>query len=179
MTASSVCVGVVIGAKGVRGEVRIKSFTAVPRDVASYGPLSSEDGRVFPVKFAGVTKDAVILTLDGVTDRDAAEILKGTRLYVARSALPKPEDGRYYHSDLVGLEARLTSGEVRGKVTAVLNFGAGDLLEVARPGGDSELIPFSAAAIADVDLAGGVVTVTPLPGLFDDETEGSEDETLP
>ena len=168
MTDRKVCVGVVIGAKGVRGEVRIKSFTDSPRDVGAYGPVTTEDGREFDVKVAGAVKDVVTARLNGVGDRDAAEALKGVELYVARAAMPPPEEGRYYHTDLVGLAAKLTTGEDLGTVSAVHNYGAGDILEVKRPEGETEFIPFTPAAIAAVDVAGGTVTITPLPGLFDD-----------
>jgi 16S rRNA processing protein RimM len=135
------------------------------------------DGRRLGLSIVGQAKDTVIGRLAGVSDRTAAEALKGAQLFVDRAALPEPEDG-YYHADLIGLAVVLTSGERRGQVAAVLNFGAGDILEVARPDGDTEFIPFSAAAIAAVDVAGGTVTVNPLPGLFDDE-EGSADVKTP
>lgn len=185
MTGRKVCVGVVIGAKGVRGEVRIKSFTASPGDIGAYGPVTTPDGRTFKLKVAGFAKDAVTVKLEGVADRSAAEALKGTELYVDRAALPPPEDGSYYHADLIGLEARLATGEAGGaalgEVTAVFNFGAGDVLEVKRPpggekGGETELIPFPGPAIERVDLAAGTITIVPLPGLFDDgeENEGED-----
>jgi 16S rRNA processing protein RimM len=176
MTGRKVCVGVVIGAKGVRGEVRIKSFTASPGDIAAYGPVTTTDGRTFKLKVAGFAKDAVTVRLEGVADRDAAEAMKGTELYVDRAALPPPEDGSYYHADLIGLAAVLTTGEVLGEVTAVFNFGAGDVLEVKRPNGETELIPFPGPAVEKVDLAAGTITIVPLPGLFDDGTEAPEEE---
>ena len=178
MTAPRVCVGVIAGAKGIRGEVRIKSFTEDPRDVGSYGPVTSGDGRKFVLKVTGTAKEMVTGRLDGIDDRDAAEALKGTQLFVERAALPKPEDGSYYHADLIGLVVRLTTGEWRGTVSAVFNFGAGDVLEIARPDGDTELVPFSEAAVVKVDIAGGEIVMNPLPGLFeDDETEDTKGET--
>ncbi|TAL01369.1 MAG: 16S rRNA processing protein RimM [Rhodospirillaceae bacterium] len=164
-----VCVGAVVGAKGVRGEVKIKSFTATPGDVGAYGPVTTEDGRTFQVRVSSWAKDIVTAQLAGVADRNAAEALTGVRLYVDRAALPAAEDGSYYHADLIGLTARLTDGEVVGKVSAVFNFGAGDMLEVTRPGGATELIPFTGPAIAGVDVAAGTVTIAPLPGLFADD----------
>jgi 16S rRNA processing protein RimM len=168
-------VGVILGAKGLRGEVRIKSFTENPRDVGAYGPVRLGEGRAVGLKVTGATKDAVIGRLEGIADRDAAEALKGVQLFVDRSALPATE-GSYYHADLVGLALKLTTGETRGRVSAVFNFGAGDMLEVTRTDGDTELVPFSAAAIAAVDMAGGVVTANPLPGLFDDVDDDSDDD---
>lgn len=177
MKVRKVCVGAVIGAKGVRGEVRIKSFTASPGDIGAYGPVATEDGRQFRLKVTGFAKDAVTARLDGIADRDAAEALKGTQLYVDRAALPPPEDGSYYHTDLIGLAARLTTGESLGEVTAVFNFGAGDMLEVTKPAngdkaGDTELIPFPGPAIETVDVAAGTIVIVPLPGLFDDGEDG-------
>jgi 16S rRNA processing protein RimM len=175
MAGRKVCVGAVIGAKGVRGEVRIKSFTAAPGDIGAYGPVATEDGRQFRLKVTGSAKDIVTAKLDGVADRNAAEALKGTQLYVDRAALPPPEDGSYYHADLIGLAARLTTGEALGEVTAVFNFGAGDMLEVTKPDGEADLIPFPGPAIETVDLAAGTIVIVPLPGLFDD---GEDDEAM-
>jgi 16S rRNA processing protein RimM len=173
--SAQVCIGAVVGAKGVRGEVRIKSFTADPRDVGAYGPVTTDDGRTFDIRVTGMAKETVVARLGGVDDRNAAEALKGAQLYVARSELPPPEQGSYYHADLIGMAARLvteTGDEALGKVSAVFNFGAGDMLEVAKDGGETVLVPFSDAAIAGVDIVAGVVRIVPLPGLFgDDETE--------
>ncbi len=175
--------GVVIGAKGVRGEVRVKSFTTNPRDVGAYGPVILRkgdlgEGTAAEFRVTGVANgDVVVGRLAGVEDRNAAEALKGVQLFVARERLPKAEDGSYYHADLIGLVATVTTGETRGKISAVFNFGAGDVLEITRPDGETEMIPFSAAVIAAVDLAAGTVTVNPLPGLFDEgETEETEKE---
>jgi 16S rRNA processing protein RimM len=162
---------VIVGAKGIRGEVRIKSFTEDPRSVGAYGPVTLGDGRKFALKVTGTAKETVTGRLDGIGDRDAAEALKGAQLFVERASLPKPEDGSYYHADLIGLVVTLTTGERRGTVSAVFNFGAGDVLEVARPDGDTELLPFSEAAVAKVDVAGGAIVMNPLPGLFDDEED--------
>ncbi len=165
-----VCVGAVTGAKGIRGEVHIKSFTAEPADIGAYGPVTTSDGRVFKLKVVGVAKDVVTARLDGIADRNAAEAMKGVQLFVERSRLPPPEDGTYYHADLIGLAARLETGEALGTVTAVLNYGGGDILEVTRPDHETELIPFG-IGIAGVDVAGGVVTIAAVPGLLDDGSE--------
>ena len=171
-----ICVGAIVGAKGVRGEVRIKSFTENPRDVGAYGPVILTDGRKLGLKITGTVKDLVIGRLEGIDDRDAAEAMKGVQLFVERSQLPPPDKGSYYHADLIGLAVKLTTGETRGTVSGVLNFGAGDMIEVARPGGETDLVPFSAQTIASVDMVAGVVTVNPLPGLFGEETD-EEGET--
>lgn len=177
-TSRQVCLGVIVGAKGLKGEVRIKSFTAEPADIAAYGPLASEDGkRRFTVRVTSVSQGVVNAKLDGVPDRTAADRLKGVKLYVDRAALPETDDGVYYHADLIGLRARLTTGEDLGPVVAVQNFGAGDILEVARAGEmETTMVPFTAAAIAEVNVKAGEIRIVPLPGLFDDGDEQDEGE---
>src|SRR5436305_8748806 len=139
-----VCVGVVAGAHGVRGAVRIKSFTANPEDVAGYGPLEDESGRQrFSLRLVGATKGVLIGWLSGVADRDRAEALRGLRLYLARAALPPTEEEEFYHADLIGLAAVLADGAPLGQVKAVHDFGAGDTLEIERPEGPPAMVPFT------------------------------------
>jgi len=164
--ASRVCLGVIVGAKGLRGEVRIKSFTEDPADVAAYGPVSASDGRKFALTVTGTAQGLVTVRLKGVADRNAAEALKGLELYVDRSALPAAEEGSYYHADLIGLDVALATGEELGRVTAVHNFGGGDMIDVKRSDGRSEFVPFNATAVAAVDMAGGRIVINPLPGMF-------------
>ena len=164
-----VCVGAVTGARGLKGEVRIKAFTADPEDVAAYGPVSDESGkRTFRVRVTGRAKDLVIARIDGVDDRDAAEALKGTGLYVARSALPAVEAGTYYHADLIGIGVETVAGERLGKIKAVHNFGAGDVIEVAGTG-RSVMVPFTDRVVTAVDVKMGRVVIEPPKGLFDDD----------
>jgi 16S rRNA processing protein RimM len=174
--SSRVCLGVIVGVKGLRGEVRIKSFTERPADVAAYGPVTTEDGRSFELTVTGAAQGAVTGRLKGVADCNAAEALKGVKLYVDRKALPATDDGTYYHADLVGLAAERAGGERLGKVTAVYNFGAGDMIEVTMADGRTELVPFTEAAVAKVDMAGGKVMINPLPGLFENDSEADERE---
>ena len=163
-----ICLGVIVGVKGVRGEVRIKSFTEDPADVANYGPLASKDGRSFKVQVVGFHQGAVIAKLGGIVDRNAAEALKGVELFVERAKLPAPEDGSFYYADLIGLAAELTDGTALGRVTAVDNFGGGDVMEIEEENGKAVMVPFNPSVIAKVDLAGGKVTLNPVPGLFED-----------
>ncbi|HLY54442.1 MAG TPA: ribosome maturation factor RimM [Stellaceae bacterium] len=168
MSSRRLCVGVVAGAHGIRGGVRIKSFTAVPADVGAYGPVSDEAGaRAFVVKVTGEQKGVVLAKLDGVTTRDAAEALKGMRLYVDRDKLPAAAPDEFYHADLIGLDAALADGSPFGKVAAVWDFGAGDSLEIERPDGTTIMVPFTLAAVPTIDLAGGRIVVDPPSGLFD------------
>lgn len=166
--AGRVCVAEVGAPHGVRGEVRLKPFTADPMAVAAYGPLESEDGarrfRVLGIRPAG---DMLIARLEGVTDRDAAAALRGQRLYVGRERLPPPEEDEFYHADLIGLAVFDTAGRCLGKVTAVQNFGAGDLIEIApAAGGPGVLLPFTKAAVPKVDIAGGRLVADPPEGTF-------------
>ncbi|MDX2143134.1 MAG: ribosome maturation factor RimM [Rhodospirillaceae bacterium] len=169
--SSRICLGVIVGSKGLKGEVRIKSFTADPADIGAYGAVSDEGGtRSWTVRVKGEAKGAVVAALKGVGDRTAADALKGTRLYVDRAALPDPEDGTYYQADLVGLRVQLTTGEEIGNVTAVHNFGAGDILEVGQPGQESgqetTMVPFSNDIVAEMNVKDGFVRIVPIPGLL-------------
>ena len=158
-----VLMGVITGAQGLTGEVRIKSFTADPADFGAYGPLTDEAGeRSFTIETVGAVRGQIVARVEGVEDRTTAEALKGQHLYVPRAELPEPEEDEYYHVDLIGLRAvRLSDGGEIGNVKAVYDFGAGDMLEIARADGQTLLIPFTRAAVPEVDLAGGRVVVDP------------------
>jgi 16S rRNA processing protein RimM len=166
--AGRVCVGAIAGAFGVHGEVRLKSFTAVPEDVAAYGPLETEDGtRRFDVTLTGQANKALVARLSGIDSKEAADALRGTRLHVDRARLPEPEEDEFYHADLVGLEVVDTGGAALGRVTAVLNHGASDLLEIRAPGQSATvLLPFTADDVPTVDLAAGRIVADPPEGLF-------------
>ena len=169
-----VCVGVVTGAHGVRGAVRVKSFTAEPEDVASYGPLEDEaGGRCFTLHLVGSAKGVLIAAIPGIDDRNRAEALRGLRLYLPRSALPPTGEEEYYHADLIGLEAALADGTPVGTVRAVHDFGAGDTLEIARPSGPPVLAPFTRAVVPVVDLDAGRLVLDPPPGLFEPAADDS------
>lgn len=157
---------------GIRGEVRVKSFTADPTALASYGPLTAADGRVFEIERLRPAKGVVIAKFRGVDDRNAAEALNGVELSVERSALPPAEVGEYYHADLIGLEAVDAAGKPLGRVVAVQNFGAGDILEIAPPDGVSLLIPFTNATVPDIDIAGGRLRIV-LPAEIEIQEEQS------
>jgi len=163
-----VCLGIITGAHGVRGQVRVKSFTAEPTGIAGYGPLADERGeRRFALELAGAAKGVLIARIEGVTDRDAAERLKGVRLYLDREALPAPGAEEYYLADLVGLAAALSDGRKLGMVAAVHDFGAGASIEIAADEGAPVVVPFNATAVPVVDIAGGKLVVAPPTGLLD------------
>lgn len=167
-----VCLGIITGAHGVRGAVRVKSFTADPKDVARYGPLEDEKGeRCWSLNLMRGAKGVVVCRVGGVADRTGAEALRGLRLYLPRAALPPPGQDEYYHADLIGLEAALLDGTLLGHVRAVHDFGAGDTLEIARSEGPPAMIPFTRAIVPVVDLAAGRLLVDPPPGLIDPVAE--------
>jgi len=153
--SSRVLLGRIAGAHGIRGEVLIKSFTAAPEDIGAYGALSTADGsRALEIASARTTNKGVVARLVGIADRNAAEALKGTDLYIARDRLPPASDGEFYHADLVGMTAVGPDGTALGEIVAVQNFGAGDLLEVRLAGkAKTELVPFTDDAVPEVDTA--------------------------
>jgi 16S rRNA processing protein RimM len=167
-SGARVCLGQIGAAHGVRGEVRLRSFTSDPAAIADYGPLETEDGRVFEIETLRPAKDHFVVRLSGIRDRDAASALANTRLYVPRERLPETaEPDEFYHADLVGLAVIDRAGTKLGTVVAIHNFGAGDLIEVrADTGGNTELVPFDTTHVPAVDIASGKIVVDPPRGLF-------------
>ena len=159
---------------GIRGEVKLWPFTEDPLAVTNYGPLETKDGaRRFEIEAARPAKDHLVARLKGVADRNAASSLRNTDLFVPRDRLPPIEDAdTFYHADLVGLAAASEDGAALGTVTAIHNFGAGDIIEIAPKSGPSLLLPFTNAVVPTVDLAAGHVVVE-LPG----EIEGDEPDS--
>jgi len=166
--AAPICVARIGAAHGVRGAVKLWTFTEDPLAVTRYGPLSTKDGaRQFEVTHAREARGFLVATLKGVSTRDDAERLNGLELYIAREKLPETEAGEYYHADLIGLAAITVAGEPLGHIIAIHNFGAGDIIEIAPASGPTMLLPFSNAVVPTVDIAGGHVVIE-LP----DEIEG-------
>lgn len=168
-----VCVAQVATAHGVRGALKLRCFTEAPENVTAYGPLCDEAGNeLFSVRVIGQTPGGLIVMADGVNDRDTAEALRGVRLYVPRSHLPEPEEGEFYHEDLTGLVVVDAQGRPLGRVVAVLNFGAGDILEVEEAQGRREMVPFTHEAVPEVDLERGMLRVAePYDALLAGESE--------
>ena len=175
----------VIGAPhGVKGEVRVKTFTADPLALGDYGPLFTKDGRSFEVVDIRPANTVVVVRFKQVKDRNAAEALTGAELFVDRSALPdEGEEDEFYHADLVGLAVRDETGAEIGKIAAVQNFGGGDVLELAMAGRKDVLIPFTQAAVPVVDIEGGFIEVDAVAaGLVDEDeavAEGFDPEQRP
>lgn len=155
-----ICVGAIAGAFGVRGEVRLKSFCAEPADIALYSPVTTEDGRrSFTITLTRPVTGGLGARLSGVTDRDQAEALRGTTLWTDRDALPGLPDDEFYHADLIGLEVVDTGGQILGRVAAIYDHGAGDILEIS--GKVPLLLAFTKEAVPTVDLAAGRIVVDP------------------
>lgn len=170
--------GVIVGVRGIKGDVRIKSFTDEPVAIGDYGTLFDKTGeRRFDLKVLGTQKGVVLARIEGINDRTAAEALKKTELFIERNQLPAPEEDEFYHSDLEGLEAVMVSGDRIGKVIGVFDFGAGPVVEIS----GNVMVPFTRAAVPEVDIEGGKITIDPPDGLFDppgkEEDESVEDET--
>ena len=160
--AQRICVAQIGAPHGVRGEVKLWPFTAEPKSVRDYGPLETEDGATrFEIEAMRAAKDHLVVRLKGVNDRDAAERLTNTKLFVARERLPATDDDdEFYHADLIGLAVTDTEGKALGSVGAIHNFGAGDLVEVKpAQGGTTVLLPFTEATVPVVDIAGRRIVV--------------------
>jgi 16S rRNA processing protein RimM len=169
--AALICVAKIGAAHGVRGEVKLWPFTEDPLAILHYGPLTTKDGaRQFDVLRAREAKDHLVAAFKGVITRDDAARINGIELYIPRDRLPDTEDGEYYHADLIGLRAIDARQQDIGKVAAIHNFGAGDIIEISPPRGPSLLLPFTNVVVPTVDLAAGHVVVE-LP----DEIEGEDD----
>lgn len=168
MSDDLVCVGAIAGAFGVRGEVRLKSFCALPGDIALYAPLLSEDGsQSYAITVNGPIKNGFAAHLGGVETKEQADALSGLRLYAPRDRLPSLPDDEYYYADLIGLQVLDTGGAVLGQVKSVMNHGAGDLLEIYGDGlKDTVLLPFTRALVPTVDLEAQRIIADPPDGLF-------------
>ncbi|KQZ29564.1 16S rRNA processing protein RimM [Mesorhizobium sp. Root552] len=174
----------VIGAAhGIKGELRVKTFTGAPEALGDYGPLSTRDGRIFEVLSIRPAGNVAVVRFKGIDGRTAAEALTGTELFVDRSALPESiEEDEFYQADLIGLAVKDDTGAIIGKVLAVQNFGGGDILDLMVGSRKGVLIPFTQAAVPEVSIAGGFVRIDPIAaGLVEDEDgDGEPDiETAP
>jgi 16S rRNA processing protein RimM len=172
----------VIGAAhGIKGELRVKTFTGAPEALGDYGPLSTRDGRIFEVLSIRPAGNVAVVRFKGIDGRTAAEALTGTELFVDRSALPESiEEDEFYQADLIGLAVKDDTGAIIGKVLAVQNFGGGDILDLMVGSRKGVLIPFTQAAVPEVSIAGGFVRIDPIAaGLVEDEDGEPDIETAP
>ena len=170
---SDVLLGVVIGAQGLKGEVKVKTFTEAPENLAAYGPLHTREGRKLEIAVLRDGNGCAIVRFDGVNTREAAESLKGAELYVSRATLPGTGELEFYHADLLGLRAEDAVGRGIGKVIAIHNFGAGDVIEIARDDENGTvLMPFTREIVPTVDVAQGRIVIA-APEEVEAETKGS------
>lgn len=171
MSDERICVGVLAGAFGVHGEVRVKSFCADPTAIADYGTLWSEDGsKAYDITLSRPISNGFAARISGISTKEQADAAQGEQLFADRNALPSLPDDEFYHADLIGLLVLDTGGKELGRVKAVHNHGAGDVLEVLGPGmRTGVLLPFTRAAVPTVDLTTGRVIADPPAGVFPDE----------
>jgi 16S rRNA processing protein RimM len=181
MADDRILVGVLGAPHGVRGDLRLKSFTQNPLAIAGYAPLSDQSGRrSFAFAAARLVKDdMLVVRIEGVDDRDAAAALTNTRLFVPRDRLPPADEDEFYHADLVGLAVVGRDGTALGSVQAVLDFGAGEILEIRPPDGSRAfMLPFTRAAIPDIDLAGRRIVADP-PAFIEVKDKMPDDGVTP
>ena len=167
MSKSRLSIGAVASAHGVRGQFKVKPFTAMPRDIASYGPVWVGD-RQLTLVIRGMTANGlVIVAADGISSREAAEALRGNELLVDRTALPDVGEDEVYHADLIGLAAVTAGGEMIGAVTGLHDFGAGELIEICPPKGPTVMLPFEGDYITNIDFDGGRIVLNPPDGFLE------------
>ena len=171
-----ICVGMIAGAHGVKGLVRLRSFTEDPEAIVQYGPLTDEDGKTFAVTLKTASNDFFIAEVKGLKNKEEADALRGTKLYVSREAMPETDDGAFYETDLIGLEAADDTGKNYGKVQAIHNHGGGVFLEIGANLKNSFMLPFTDACVPKVDVKAGHVTVAVPEGWLKDEKPPAENE---
>ena len=155
-----ILLGAIIGAQGLKGEVKVKTFTETPEGLGAYGPLHGKNGRRFEIASSRASKgDIAIVKLAGVESRKAAEALRGLQLFIHRNQLPTAEANEFYHTDLVGLSAEDEEGRRIGKVASIHNFGAGDVIELVRDDGDEVFLPFTREVAREIDIEGGRIVI--------------------
>ncbi len=170
MAAKRICLGVIAAVHGVRGQVKIKSFTQTPEDIFEYGPLSDAEGRCFfKLKPCGISGGTLLASIDNITSREAAEALKGTKLYIERSSLPEPDEDEFYIEDLVGLKVVTPDNTPFGIIVAIENYGAGDLLEIESLAGDKNLYAFTRKTFPNIDMGERTITIDQPEEIIADE----------
>ena len=173
-----VLLGEISGVHGIRGDLLVRTYTAMPEAIASYGPLTDAAGaKTFSLKIVRVTDKGVVARIEGISDRTTAEALRGTKLFIARDQLPETDASEFYHSDLVGLKALAEDGTHLGEIVSVQNFGAGDLLELKPLAGASEFIPFEDQWVPKVDLATRSVVIRRPPSTGDETDDADAGES--
>lgn len=174
MTEKRICIGKIVAAHGIRGEVKVKSYTKIPSDLDKYGLVSNKNAdKTFKIKVVGPSKEVLRVKIDGVTDRNVAETLIGTEFYINRNILPKLGEEEFYQTDLIGLKVYLKSldNEI-GSIAGFSNFGAGEILEIKISGKkETEMLPFTKQYVPTINLEEGYIIVSSATMLFADEEE--------
>lgn len=177
-TEERLCLGAIVGVHGIRGEVKVKSFTDIVEDIDQYGALEDKSGsKKFIIKVTGYSKGILRVKIKGVDDRNTSESLIGTQLFVAKNLLPDLGEDEFYHADLIGLDVKLKStNEVAGKILNVYNFGAGDVLEIENiRSKNSEMIPFNKEYVPVVNVKEGYIIVESIELNFAPDEEAQEE----
>lgn len=156
-----ICLGVIIAAHGVRGQVKLRSFTTHPEDIGDYGDLCDTQGKTYRLTVITSNNDTVIASIEGIADRDTAEKLRNIELFVERSKLPAPPENEYYYNDLIGLKVISGNGTAYGQVTGVHNFGAGDIVDIKLVSGKEECMPFNKATFPVIDIKNKTLVISP------------------
>lgn len=173
MHPGTILLGVVMGAHGLKGEIKVRTFTDTPDALSAYGPIMAGDGRQFEVASLRTTKaNEAIVRIKGILNRSSAESLRGEKFFVPRAALPEPEENEFYHADLIGLHAEDEDGRARGIVRGIHNFGAGDMVEIEAPDGTTGLVAFTKGSVPVVDIAGKRIVIAAPGDVAADSTTG-------
>jgi len=171
-----ICVGAVTGARGIKGDIRIKSFTADPEAISDYGPLYDKTGsQTYDLQVTGQAKGQLTARMKGINDRTAAEKLRGLQLFIPRDILPAPQDDEFYFSDLIGLRAEDLEGNALGTIRSVDNFGAGDVLEIGGGVPGDLMVPFTKDTVPRVEIDKGLVIINLPDGLLDPPDEEAKE----
>lgn len=164
---SLVAIGVITGAHGIRGQVKLRSFTSDPYAIGEYGPLLNATGtKRYELHIDGETKQGLIATVKGVKDRNAAELMKGTQLFIDKGKLPPPDEEEFYYDQLIGLDVRDANGDSLGQVVAMYDFGAGDIIEIKLTAGQKEMYPFTKVSFPEIHVSEGYI-LADLPEIVD------------
>ena len=171
-----ICVGIVTGPHGLKGDVKLKSYPENPKDVAAFGPVTDKSGeRQFDIRILSANQKGLVVELSGVRGREAAEAIRGTELYMVRDLLPELEEDEFYYSDLVGLVVEDINGAAIGTVSLVDNYGAGEIIEVDLKDGGTEMYPMSREVVPTIDLKNGRVVINPPAEIFADADHDKEE----
>ena len=175
MSAVQLSIGAIVGPQGIRGQFKVKPFTAMPQSLSAYGPVTTDDGQKLTLQIMSVNaKGLAIVRAEGVDTRDAAEALRGVTLYVVRDSLPDLDDGEFYHADLLGMMVKGQDGAQLGSLLAIHDFGAGEIAELSPSKGPTVMVPFGGDRLISFDMAAKELCLSVPDGLLDDTNVGDK-----